>query len=166
MQFVKIISTEFDELKRTIVKFCRFGKGDIQTAVESSSYGIDSNPLVKDLVGVYATTSEKGQTVLIGYLIKDKIADIGETRLFSQKANGDVSFFVHLKNDGTAEIGGDEDNLVRYSALNTAVQQMKTDINTELVKIAAGIATGGGSYTVAPLSVNLGAAKIEEIKCP
>lgn len=163
MNLVKVLSTEFDNFQRRVIKFLRYGKSDIQTAQEITPFGIDSNPL-KDMIAVYGQTGENGKTVILGYVNKNQIAEIGETRIFSQTENGADSFYIHLKNDETLEIGGTAHNLVRYTPLNTALQQQVNAINVELGKIAAGIATGGGAYTPQPISLNISDAKIEEIK--
>ena len=163
MNLVKVISTEFDNAKKRIVKVLRFGKSDAQTPFETSPYGVDSNP-VKGMVAVYAATGIKGKAVLIGYLNKNQLADVGETRLFSTDANGELKFYTWLKNDGTLELGGNANNLVKYTPLNTAAAQLALDINAELVKIAAGVAAGGGSYTPATISIDISGAKIDEIK--
>lgn len=159
----KIVSTSIDNINRRIVKFLRFGKSDVQTSFESMPYGIDSNP-VKDLIAIYAPTSEKGKTVIIGYINKNQLADVGEIRLFSTDTDGAEKFYVFLKNDGTIEIGGTVDNAVRYQKLDDGLQNFKTQIQTELGKIQTGIIAGGGAYTPATLSLNISNAKIDEVK--
>ena len=89
----------------------------------------------------------------------------GEKRIFSLKEDGSLSFSVHLKNNGTLEVGGNTDNMVRYQKLDDALQAEKNLINAELSKIAAAInAIVPGSYTPAPITLNLIQAKIDEIK--
>ncbi|MBE9490873.1 MAG: hypothetical protein IMY67_11305 [Bacteroidetes bacterium] len=141
------------------------GGEDTQTAIQAAPFGIDSNP-VPDLIAVYAQTSEAGRTVLIGYLNKEQVAAVGETRLFATDANGNeqVKGYIHLKNDETIEIGGNTDNMIRFSPLDSALQGLIVDLQAELVLIAAGIATGGGAYSPGILNLDISASKIEETK--
>lgn len=159
MDLVKTISTSFDSFSRRIIKVLRFGLSDVQQTFEASPVGIDSNP-AKDLIAIYSDTSRNGESAIIGYIKKNQLADVGELRLFSTDNNNVQKFFVWLKNDGTIQIGGNNDNAVRYAALNAAIQTYLTALNTA---IAAGVASGGGAYTP-PSPLDISAAKINEIK--
>jgi hypothetical protein len=163
MQITKVISTRFDDIKRRLIKITRFGTVDTQEPLEVSPFGIDSNP-VKDMVAVYGQTTGNGDAVIIGYILKDKIAEVGETRLFSTDANGALKIYVHLKNDGKIHFGGEADNLSRHSKMDEALQAFKDKIAVELGLIATGIAAGGGSYTPGTLTIDISAAKIDELK--
>ena len=131
-----------------------------KTADVVSSFGEDSAPL-KNMVALYADTSEIGESVIIGYINKNQIAAAGEKRIFSLKEDGSMSFAIHLRNNGTAEIGGAVDNAVRYSKLDLALQNEVSLINAELTKIAAAIGGVGGVDVPTPVSVNTSEAKIE-----
>jgi len=155
--FSKIKSATLESGKR-ILKVLQFG---IKTADEVSSYGDDANPL-KGMTAVYSSTSEAGEQIIIGYINTNQVSKEGEKRIYSQKNDGSISFYIYLKNDGTMEFGGNTDNLVRYSPLDSSLQGQAADINTELGKIAAAIAGVGGTYTVAPIIIDNSAAKIEE----
>lgn len=163
MQLVQILSSAFDELQRRIPKFKRFGNADVQTSFEASPYGIDSNP-IKGMVAVYSETSEKGKTVLVGYINKDQLAGPGETRLFSTDDAGVLKTYCWLKNDGTIELGGSVDNLVRFIPLQTAINSLQTQLNAELTKIQIAISALGGTYAIEPIEVDISESKIEEIK--
>lgn len=179
MDLTKVLSTNIDSLMRRVVKVLRFGKSDVQTALDVSSYGIDSHP-IKDMIAVYSDTSEKGKTVIIGYINKNKLAEIGELRLFSTNSTGTEQFYTWLKNDGTMEIGGDGDNMVRYSELEIAFNQLKSDFNSlvtaynthvhpivNAVPLATppGIVTSSVTVTTGvPSAANIAPAKIDEIK--
>lgn len=160
---VKTISTEIDNLTRRVIKFLRFGRGDVQTSLQVSPYGVDSNP-IKDFTAIYAETGEKGKTVIIGYINRNQLAEVGEYRIFSTDASGNMQTYIWLKNDGTMQIGGDVDNMVRYAALNMELQNFKSAIQSELTKIATGITGAGGSYTPGTLNLDLSSARIDEIK--
>lgn len=170
---VKVLSTELDNLKRRVVKFLRFGKRDVQTSLECAPFGIDSSP-IKDMVAIYAETAEKGKTVLVGYINRNQLAAPGETRLYATNANGEVQTFIWLRSDGTVEIGGGDDFLLRFSKTKEVVDELQADINAlkqaftnwvpvpndggNALKIAA------GAWTGAALTKNIDAAKIEQIK--
>jgi hypothetical protein len=162
--FGKIISTKFDDLKQRLIKITRYGKSDIQEAVEVSPYGIDSNP-IKNKIAIYAPSSSNGKTVIIGYIDKDKLAEVGEMRIFSTNASGVLKAYTWYKNDGTQELNGNADNLVRWSALNTALQNQIAQQQAELVKIAAAFnAIIPGLYVPGTMSLNITPAKITDLK--
>lgn len=163
MNITTILETFFDSGKR-ILKVLRLGKNDVQTSFESSPFGFDSNP-VKEMKAIYSKTESSGQSVIIGYINKSQIAEVGESRIFSTDTDGNLVFSLHLKNDGTAEFGGNSDNLIRYLQLNNALSLEVQKINVELVKIATGLnAIVPGSYVHTPVTVDISAAKIDEIK--
>lgn len=173
MNLTKILSTSLDDLQRRIVKVLRNGKSDVQTAMEAAPFGIDSNPL-KDMIAVYAPTAEKGKTVIIGYLNKNQLADVGETRLFSTDSNGAEQFYVWLKNNGTAEIGGNAYHMVRYEKLAEAFNQLKSDFNNHItaynIHNHMGVTPGLGNSSIVNVTgtqstADITPAKIDEIKC-
>jgi len=172
ISFVSVISTELNDAGRRIVKFLRLGKDDVQTADEASNFGIDSNPVEK-LVAVYAKTGLKGDTVIIGYLNKNKISDIGETRIYStdKEDESDIKMYIHLKNDGTAEFGGADDFLVRFNKLKEGFDQLKSDFNSHITTFNTHQHPETGATTATPTSpgqsssASIDDAKIEEFKC-
>lgn len=152
IKLVKILSTSVDVLKRRVVKILRMGKSDIQTSFDVSPYGVDSNP-IKDMIAVHAETGEKGKTVIVGYINKNAIADVGELRLFSTDNLGVEKTYFWLKNNGDIEVGGASDNMVRYSALEVAFNTLLADLNS--TRAALGLP---------PSTANISGAKINEIK--
>lgn len=165
LTLTKIISAEYDNIKRLVVKFLRYGRGDVQTSLDIGPYGSDSNP-IKDMIAVYAPTSQVGETVIVGYLNKNRLAEIGEHRSFSTDAQGNLKTFIWLKNDGTIQLGGTADNVVRFIALDNELQNLAGFINQELQKIATGITGAGGSYTPANCSIDISSAKVDQLKTP
>jgi len=167
-----IISTRFDSLKRRLIKVLRLGKSDVVEPFEVSPFGIDSNPL-KDMKAIYMETQQKGVNVIVGYMNKNQLADVGETRLFSTDANGSLKTYIWLHNDGTMEIGGKNNHIAQYEGLATAFNQLKSDFNDLVSKFNAhvhsGVTTGAGTSAVPTTSgsssnADITPAKIETIK--
>ena len=82
---------------------------------------------------------------------------------------------IILRKDGTAEILGNTDNMVRFSKLQTAFDQLKSDLNDHVQNwntFAAAYVPGGPSpvglpptaSTSTPSSADVEPAKINEIK--
>lgn len=174
MNFVKVNTTFVDNLTRRVVKFLRLGKNDVQTSLQAGPYGSDTNP-IKDMVAVYAPTLEKGKTVIVGYINKNQLAGPGEHRIYSTDEDGEMQTYIWLKADGTMQIGGDTDNMVRFSELKTGFDQLKADLNDLITKYNAHVHTGvttGNASSGAPPPTSLGTssnanindAKINEIK--
>jgi len=165
--FVKVISTELDTIKRRVVKILRFGKSDVQTALECGPYGIDSNP-IKDMVAVYAPTEEKGKVAIIGYINKNQKALPGEFRMFSTDANGVEKFYVWLKNDETIEIGGNSNFAVKFNELKTEFNALKTDYNNHIneynLHTHLGVTVGSGATGTTTPSTNTNASNIDNAK--
>lgn len=124
---VKVISTRIGSSNRRLVKFLRFGKSDVQEKFEASPYGFDSVP-VKNTIAIYLPTNEVGNEIIVGYINKNKVANIGENRLFSTDENGTEKTYIYLKNDGVIELGGNSDNAVRYSKLKKGFDELKNDL--------------------------------------
>jgi hypothetical protein len=170
----KTISTSIKNAVR-FVKFLRMGKSDVQECRQASPFGVDSAP-ISDMAAIYAKTGEVGKPVVIGYINKNQIADVGENRLFSTDSDGNVVFYIHMKNDGTAEIGGDSDNMVRYSELESAFNELRSDLNSLItaynthahpyVGLAVTVpgVTSPTSATGTPSTADITPAKINEIK--
>ena len=174
MNLVKIISTEVNDLAERIVKFLRFGLKDVQTAIQTAPYGMDSNP-IKDMIAIYGATSDKGKPVIIGFINKNQLTDIGETRIFSTDANGALKTFIWLQNDGIMEIAGDVDFMVRFSELKSGFDELKSDLNDMKSKwntFAGAYVPGGPAAIGTPPSASQSASstasidgsKIDEIK--
>lgn len=159
ISFSKIRSAIIKQGRR-ILKVEQLGA---KTADEVSSFGDDSHP-ISNMTAIYADTMENGEPVIIGYINTNQEAAVGEKRMYSLDENGNVAFFIWLKNDGSFEIGGDSDNAVRYQPLDDSLQSQATDINVELEKIRLGIIAAGGTYAKTDISIDTSAAKIIEVK--
>lgn len=175
MNLIKVLSSEIDSLSRRVVKFLRFGKDDVQTSLEVSPFGIDSNP-VKDLVALYSATEEHGRTVVVGYINKNQLSNTGEVRMYSTDTNGDVQTYTWLRNDGTIEIGGDSDFMVRYSVLKEEYDKTKDALDAIMNVLSGSPINEPGNGSPSALQAALSAAltgkvtgdisgsKIDEVK--
>ena len=159
--FSKVRDFVIENGKR-ILKVQEYGA---KTAKVASNYGDDSQPL-KNMTAIYSPTAVNSEPVIIGYINTNQVAEEGEKRIFSQSLDGALSFAIHLKTDGTCEIGGNIDNAVRFNALASSLTASDGLINAELAKIAAAISSIGGVYTVAPVTTDISTSKIDEIKTP
>lgn len=137
--------------------------GGALTAKESAPFGVDSNPIA-NMTAVYAPTSNVSERVVIGYINKNQIAGAGESRLYSVDANGALQSYIWNKANGTLELNGNTYSAVRYQTLNTQLQSLITQINTQLPLIASGIATGGGTYTPTNVNVDFSGAESSQVK--
>lgn len=159
------------------VKFLRFGKKDVQQMRQIGPYGTDANP-IEGTVAIYSPTTEKGKAVIIGCVNKNQKSEPGEHRIFSTDDDGVEQIALHLKNNGTAEFGGDSDFMVRFSEMESAFNELKADFNSLVVSYNSHIhittATVGPTAVpgvIAPTpssgsqsTADISGAKIEEIK--
>lgn len=171
MNVVKIIETTIEQGRR-IVKALRNGRDDVQTSKQITPFGFESNP-VRDSIGLYTQTSTKNRTYIIGYIAEGAITEVGESRVFSTDAQGVVQIDFIFKANGTVEMGGSADNAVRYSALETAFNELKSKFNSLVTAYNAhvhtGVTTGPGvSGTTpsvgSPSTADITGAKINELK--
>lgn len=163
MKILSVASTTWDNLKRLVVKAWN-GKSDTRTAIQAAPHGIDSNP-TKGMVAIYVKTELDGNEYIIGYLNKESLAEPGETRIFSTDANGTLKAYSWHKTDGTIQFNGNADNLVRYAALNTQLQNEVTAINVELAKISAALnAIIPNIYVMQAITLNISSSKINDLK--
>jgi len=164
INIAQVISTQLNKLNQRVIKVFVKGRDDVRAAINASPHGIDSNP-VKDMVAVYANGEVKGQQVILGYLNKEAIAEVGGSRIFSTNANGVEQIAIYLRANGTIEVGGDSDFMVRYSALETAFNELQDKFNTFANAYVPGSPTTVGMPpAVLPSTANITLAKINEIK--
>jgi hypothetical protein len=76
----KTISTAVSKIGTRLQKFLGMGRKDVQETEVCQPFGIDGNS-VKDMVAIYSPTLVKGETVVIGYINKNAIAEVGGLRL-------------------------------------------------------------------------------------
>jgi hypothetical protein len=147
------------------------GGGNVISPSQFGPAGLDAPPLEGDYAVTVDTPGDSGETV-VGYADPENegVAEGGECRVYSREENGDVAISIILKKDGTIEFGADTDNLVRYSELETAFNDLKTQVQTELTKIATTLGSFAippvTPYVLTPLTAAIDKAKIEEFLAP
>lgn len=157
---VSKISNTFKEGAYRILKVLQFG---VKTADECSPFGYDGNP-PEDMDAIFAETSANGEPIIIGYIQSQRLANVGESRLYALKQNGDLSTYIWLRENNTIEFGGNDENLVKYSKLKKELNLLEKNLNIELNKISAAIATAGGVYMATNIQINIEDSKTELIK--
>jgi len=174
IRFTRVNEAISGTLARLVVKVLRLGSKDVQTALNVANFGVDSSP-IKGMVAIHADTGIEGETIILGYIKPDIIAQPGETHLYSTDQNGVDSFRIKLLTDGTAEIGGDADFMVRFNELKTAFDQLKSDhdnfasaFNNHIHPTPSGPSSPPtpvpSVIPVQPSTADIDPAKIEEIK--
>lgn len=175
---ITVISTRIVDQSKRLIKVLKSGRDDIQEKNQILPYGFDSNP-IKDVRGLYVETTEVGIEVIVGYVNTNQEVEPGESRIFSTNDAGDVQIFITLKKDGTIEFGDNADNLVRFSELQTAFNELKSDLNSLVTAYNSHIhittATVGATpvpgiiaptvSTGSPSTADISSAKIDELKC-
>jgi len=159
---VKILSTTVSAGAR-IAKFLGLGNADVQTAAVAAPYGIDSNP-VKDMVAIYSSTIQQGEPVIIGYINRNSIAEVGGLRMYSTNTDGQEQVYIYLRASGKIELAGNGDNVVRYIALDAGLQQSIVTLNTNYTTLVSLLAGVGLVYTPTPVTLDISAAKVNEVE--
>jgi hypothetical protein len=158
--FSKFKSSTIEQGKR-ILKVLQFGA---KTAKESYPFGFDSSPL-ENLTAIYAETTNKGEAVIIGYINKNQIAELGGSRMYSLDSTGNLKAYAYARASGILELNGNQYTSVRYENLLQAINSQNALINAELVKIAAGLnAIVPGSYIPGSITINLTSSQSPTVK--
>lgn len=148
---------------RRIVQVSLFKKA--REIPQSLPYGVDSAP-VREMVAVYANTADMGNSVIVGYVYKDAVAEVGSIRLYSE--NG----YVYLRANGNLELLGDSKHMVRYEELETGFNSLKQSVTDLTLLFNAHVhvtVTSLGTPTpptptAIPPTATITGAKINEIK--
>lgn len=163
----KVISSAIDTALR-FVKVRRLGNSDVQNVKEFMPFGIDGAPL-PGMTALYLSTGVKGANYVVGYINKNQKALPGELRLFSLDADGKEKTYQIFKKDGTIEILGDADFMVRYSKLELAYNELQgkhnqTDANFVALATALNLLLGTTTFPPSTSTGDITLSKIKEIK--
>ena len=81
--------------------------------------------------------------------------------------------FINILNSGIIEINGNTDFAVRFNALETGFNLLRTELNTALTILNAHVHTLAGAGTTDPMATptvlataEISAAKVNEVKLP
>lgn len=141
-----------------------------------TSPGIDSAPMDGDYVATSSAPGNSGQSA-VGTIdpVNGGVAGKGEIRVYARDEDGNTIVAIYLKKNGEILIGGDSDNMVRFSSMKTGFDTLKQECQSNFTAIAAAITTVAGllvppvtapPYVPVPLTATVDAAKIDEIKVP
>lgn len=139
---------------KRLIKSIRFGTKDGKQSFESMPYGVDSSP-IDGMKAIYASTGTSGKSVVIGYINTNQVAEEGETRIFSSGGE------IWLRTDGTCEILGTGNFLVKFNEMETAFNQLKNDFNTH---VHLDPLSGALPPPTTPSTANMSGAKAVNIK--
>jgi len=174
MILVRSLSTAIKEGFRIIKT--KWAENITSTAKQSNPFGFDSN-VPKEIVAVFADTSSKEEPVIVGYLYASALSDLntGDSAMYSTDSEGKIKSTVKLRNDGTAEILGTGDYMVRFNELEKEYNKTKAVLDSIISVLTPPInepGNGAPSAFQAAMNVAVGAkttgdisgAKIEELK--
>lgn len=134
-----------------------------KTADECLPFGIDSNP-IKGMTAIYAETSNDSESVVIGYINQNQLAENGETRIFSLDSNGNLKSFVWCKNNGEIHLNGNSSTAVKFEELKQGITNSDALLNAELTKIQTAITALGGTYIKSNVTTNIDSSKSDKVK--
>lgn len=182
----KILGTSYNAAKNLVVKVLGRGaivdgRGDFKQVKEAGPFGMDSRP-TEDKRCLVAFSEVYGKYYVIGTLNTDRLAAVGETRLFCTDANGEFKFNVWLQADGTVLMGDSIvpaayiDFAVKYNSLKLEYDKTKlylttlrTATQTALVAVD-GVVPGTSAAFIATMGVlqpgDISSSKNEKIKYP
>lgn len=146
---------------------------DIQTVEYYDDGGTDYRPPDGAEVVVIDVSPSHRVAIAVDDLLTPTVNE-GEKEIYSTDTAGtSKAATILLKNDGTIEILDNTDFAVRYSDLETAFNELKSDFNTFIGVFNAHIHpdpvsgnTGAPTTTGSTSTADITGAKIDEIKVP
>lgn len=151
---------------------------DMQTAQLITQAGEDNNPPKESRVVIFSIGNAWKVAIAVDDGIEPQVEQ-GERKIYSSDA-GQIKAFIHFKKNGDIIINGDGDNAVRYSELETAFNQLKSDFdslvsayNSHIHTTTATVGPGPTPGVIAPTTssgspstADITPAKIDNIKVP
>lgn len=136
---------------------------DVQTIEQAIQVNDDTNPPLNSEVLVLSVSPAFKLAIVLNDGIEPTM-EPGERKIYSTE-NGAIKAFVNLLKTGIIEINGDADFAVRYNALQTAFDELKSAFNSHT---HPGVESGGSSTGAATpqSSADITASKVDEIKVP
>jgi hypothetical protein len=133
---------------------------DIRTVEMYCQAGEDTAPVVGDKVIIRRLGSGSN---LVCESTKDLIepdVEAGEKKLYSYVGTT-IKAFIKWVKDGILELNGNADFAVRYTALETAFNQLKSDFDTHTQTVSGGVAQPPTASTA-----DITPSKVETVKLP
>ena len=130
---------------------------DVQTVELMNDDGVDSIPVNEARVLIGDIGIAYKIAFAVDDLIPNQILNAGEKKIYSSDGDGNILNFISFL-ENRIEINGNNDFAVRFTALDTAFQQLITDINAAL-----GTKTDG-SGTAGTLTLDISGAKVDTVK--
>lgn len=173
MILVNVLSSSILKGIRTIKT--KWAKNIVETSKQVNQFGIDG-VAPKGCIAVVSETLGNGEQVTIGYINKKALTqlNVGDSCIYSTNDSGEVQSTIIMRNDGTAELLGNTDNLVRYSKLKEDLDKTNDVINAIVnsLKNWTTAPSDGGAALKAYFLTELGikvvgtyeSSKIDEIK--
>lgn len=134
------------------VKFANFA--DVQTVQYVPSPGEDGAPVVGDMVVVLAISNSFKIAIGVNDFLVPTISP-GEKKLYGRDSSGSMVSYLLLNSN--LELNGNNDFAVRYSKLEDAFNQLKSDFNNHV---------HGTGPTTAPSTADITPAKVSEVLLP
>ncbi len=165
MNITKLISTQIKNGLR-FVKVLRSGKSDTREGYQVTPFGDDSNPVnYEGMRAIFCETEVKGKQIILGYIHPNQLAAIGEKRIFSTDADGQVKFYIWLHSNGTCDFGGNTNHLAQYEALATAFNELQQKFNTFAAAYTPGSPSSVGTPpTIQQSTADITTAKLDNLK--
>lgn len=144
---------------------------DIQTVQLLTQAGEDTNPVNGSLVAILPM----GEAWKIGVAVNDGITPTmarGEKKVYSS-VGGTIKAFINWLVGGILELNGNADFAVRFTALETAFNQLKTELNTFMAvynlhthpTAPVGPVSGPSAPGIAA-AADISGAKVDTVKLP
>jgi len=108
----------------------KFGLNNVETSKDAQPFGFESNP-IKGLIAITAETMSNEEPVVLNYLNQktDKKLKNGESVIYATDSDGNKKATITMRADGTAEILGTGDFMVRFTSLETAYNELQNKYN-------------------------------------
>ncbi len=137
-------------------------ESDTESVEYISIAGDDSAPMNEDKVFVFSA----GEAFKFAVSVRDAIVAVmgaGERKLYSRDSGGNIAAFVNLLTGGDVELNGNGDFAVRFTAMESAFNTLKADLNAH----GHTDPQGGSVGPSLPASVaDISGAKVDEVKLP
>ncbi len=84
--------------------------------------------------------------------------------MYSTNLDGQEQVYIYLRASGKIELAGTGDNVVRWTPLNTNLQQSINTLNTNYTTLVSLLAGVGLVYAPTPVTLDISAAKVDEVE--